>query len=66
MGHKPRMGRPPKLVGAYRNFALRLPESVYEALKRRSEKDPDRSMNDLLVEAAQQWLARRSTGRPSR
>jgi hypothetical protein len=55
-------GRPPKL-GKRIPLLVRLPEDVYQALRRAKEevakREPDASMAKLVGTAVEEWLARR-------
>ena len=62
MGMKPRMGRPPKPGGPYRGFALRLPEQLHARI-RKIAKRHSVAMNDLIIQAVQDWCDAHTEGK---
>lgn len=55
-------GRPRKL-GSHRAFTLRLPSELHGELLALARSE-GRSLNDLLVQIAQEWLAKRKQDQP--
>jgi hypothetical protein len=50
-------GRPPKL-GEHQSYPLRLPAELHQQLKHYVVDHPDKSLNDLIVEAVAEWWSR--------